>query len=661
MRIQKILLFVLGMLVVALPLFLNTATDTEFTFNKTLLFQLGILVILVVISFGSKLNIIKTWKKYKVIMSLLFLYAFVLLMATIISESTFVSFFGSERHQGFLQYLFYLSLVFIIFTIITNKQYVYKLIHWIIGGAALVSIVGILEQAGFRIFEYTIFDKGIASTLGHPSFLGAFIVMTIPLTVAFIFYSSSRIKKQLAIILVVLQIIVLYLTQTRGAWIALIVVALFVIILVLIKQKKRKILYLTLSILIIVFGLAIGTGLLQQVVDFQSGSGALRIIWAEQAVEIIKGSPWLGFGLDMQKDVLISSYDPIQGVYSYYNLFTDRVHNEFLDQALTAGLIGLGAYLAILIFVFIKAIKYFLKSHKKESSIVLALITGILAYLVQGMFSFSVTVLYAYLWIYISLVFVIIGLNNESGDVKNERLNKTKKYLGNFIGLIFTILIGIIIVRPVIADGYLKRMMDVDAENRFAVYEVEDLHSSIDPYVNNSPGEIPYRFRYVDQLLTLASIQDGDEKKTVLYEKCFDQLEIIKKKNPLSFLYDPKMGELMREWGKIDNGQFERMNQAYQRATINSPNYALLYYKWGRGLEVEGKLLEAVEQYLRAIELFADPATFGIEDSVEKHLTLSIASVYLRLSEVENSLGNIDIANAYHKKNQELIAPYISQ
>jgi len=280
---------------------------------------------------------------------------------------------------------------------------------------------------------------------------------------------------------------------------------------------------------------------------------------------------------------------------------------------------------------------------------------------VQGMFSFSVTVLYAYLWIYISLVFVIIGLNNESGDVKNERLNKTKKYLGNFIGLIFTILIGIIIVRPVIADGYLKRMMDVDAENRFAVYEVEDLHSSIDPYVNNSPGEIPYRFRYVDQLLTLASIQDGDEKKTVLYEKCFDQLEIIKKKNPLSFLYDPKMGELMREWGKIDNGKFERMNQAYQRATINSPNYALLYYKWGRGLEVEGKLLEAVEQYLRAIELFADPATFGIEDSVEKHLTLSIASVYLRLSEVENSLGNIDIANAYHKKNQELIAPYISQ
>ncbi|MBU1075495.1 O-antigen ligase family protein [Patescibacteria group bacterium] len=661
MKINKILFIVLGVLVTALPLFLNTASDTEFTFNKTLLFQLGILIILVLLFFSNKLNIALLWSKYKTIASLLLLYLVVLVLTTIFSDSSFISFFGADRKQGLFQYLFYFSLIFIALAIITKMKQVYRLIYFVISGSILVSIVGIVEQLGYRVFDYTIFDKGIASTLGHPSFLGAYIVMTIPLTMALIFIISNKVMKLLFLFLLILQGFVVFFSQTRGAWISMIAMVVFIGIIVLIKYKKRKLLYSLLILLVIIVGLIVGTGLIQKVVDYQSGSGALRILWAEQASEAIKKSPLLGYGLDMQKDVLISYYDPLQGVYSYYNLFTDRIHNEFLDHAFTSGLIGLGTYLAILILTFTSAIRFFLKSNNsKESVIVLALITGIFAYIVQGMFSFSVTILYVYLWLYISLIFITIRLasNNKKEDVIVPVKNMS--YVNYPISLVLIALIGITIMRPIIADGFLERMTNINLESRFAVYELKDIHSSILPYVNSSSGELPYRIRYVNLLLALAIMQDTDEEKTELFELCKNELDIIRQKNSLNLYYDLKMGDLMREWGKIDYSKFESMNYYYQQTIIKSPNYALLYYYWGRGLEVEGNLTEAKKQYLKAITLFADPDTFGIVDEMKKHLTLSIAAVFLRLSEVESTLGNIDIANTYHKKNQELIAPYLS-
>ncbi|MFA6525243.1 MAG: O-antigen ligase family protein [Patescibacteria group bacterium] len=662
MKTRAILLFLFGLLIVIVPLFLNTATDTEFTFNKTSLFQLGTLLILSGVCFTNRFSVVHIWRSNKGIISLFFLYLLTLILATLFSQSPHVSFFGPGRLQGLMQYLFYFALAFITFILLTKTSYIKRLIYFIVTGSAVVSVVGILEQMGYRIFKYTVLDNGVASTLGHPSFLGGYLVMTIPLTVAIIFFATSKIKKWVAIILLMLQITVLYFTYTRGAWIALIATAIFAAIIILIKLKKKKILYSLIAVMIIVGGFLVGTGLLQRVTDYQSGSGALRVLWAEQAYQAIKESPWLGYGLETQKDVLIRYYSPLQGVYGYYNDFADRVHNEFLDSALTTGLIGLAAYLSILIYTFIRAIRFFLKSTNTNGPvIVFALSAGLFAYIIQGIFSFSVTVLSVYLWLYIALIFIIIRLEHNKSIPEENALSSRNKIINISLGLAFIILIGVIIVRPVIADNNLRNMNKIDVNQRFAYYEIQDMHNDILPYAKNSSAEIAYRFRYVDLLIQLASVQEDNEKKTALYSSAENELEEIKEKNPEDINYDFKMGNLMMEWGMIDVSKFDVMNQAYQAATLKSPNYALTYFFWGKGLESRGLLADAREQYLKALELFADPDSAGITSEVKEHLTLTIASVYMRLSAVESALGNAELAEKYDNKKQELITPYLTQ
>lgn len=660
MKMRSAILFFFGLLIVIIPIFLNTATDTEFTFNKTSLFQFEILLILSAIFFTKGYSVRDVWKYYKGITVLLSLYLFVLVLSMLFSQSPYVSFFGPGRLQGLMQYLFYFSLIFIAFTQINKLSYIQKLIYWIVVGSVIVSIIGLLERAGLIIFSYTVFDSGIASTLGHPSFLGGYLVMVIPLTVALLFSAKSNYKKWPMVFAALFQILALYFTYTRGAWVALVTTFVFVLIILLIKLKKKKLLYSLLVFMIIGGSVLIGTGVLQRITGNYTGSGALRILWAGQAIEAIKASPWLGYGMETQRDVLAHYYDPLQGVYGYYNDFADRVHNEFLDSAVTSGLIGLAVYLLILIYTFVRAIKLFLNNKYTNGSVtVFALTVGLFAYIVQGIFSFSVTVLSIYLWFYIALVFIILRLEKEKSDVvENLHMNKNS-VINRLLGLCFVILVGIITIRPIIADNNLRNLTKIDLNKRFAFYELQDGHTSILPYVKNSSGEIAYRFRYVDLLIQLGLLQEDSEKKETLFSLAEDELNIIKEKNPENIDYDFTMGYLMRQWGKVNPNKYDLMGQSYYQAILKSPKYAPIYFYWGMGLEDGGLLMEAKDKYQKALGLFADPNSYGITDQVKEHLSIAIASVYERLSSVEMALGNTELADKYENRKQVLMAPYV--
>lgn len=660
MKMQRFLLFVLGVLVVLVPIFFNTATDSIFTFNKTSVFQLGVLLILALVFFTDNFDIRFIWKKYRTILLVLFSYFVVLMLATFFSESFFVSFFGADRQQGLLQYLFYFSFVLLSFGLITKKKYFLMLIYWIIGGALLVSVVGIFEKLGFNLLNYTVFDEGIASTLGHPSFLGAFIVMTIPLTIVYFFLAKSSLHRQITLVAILIQILALYFTQTRGAMVAFIGSVVFSGIVILIKYKKKRMLYSSLILIVLVVGIIIGTGYHKELVNFETGSGALRVLWAEQTIDAIGQKPLLGYGLEMQEDVLVRHYDPIQGVYSFYNLLTDRVHNEFLDIALTTGVVGLITYLVLIVYTFYRAIKYYLSSKdSSQSFIVLGLMSGLFAYLLQGMFSFSVTALCLYFWLFICLIFIIINYKDDASDVKNRKYG-VGKLINIALGIVSVFVICFVVIRPVVADGHLKKINEIELDGRFAYYEFQDLHTTTLPLAANSAAEIPYRLFVAEMATNIASAISSEDQKEVLLQIAEKEIQSIKKRNPISFQSDPVYGRLLSEWGSIDGERYVLSDEAYLKATQNSPNYALLYYQWGLALEKRKEYQNALEKYSKAIELFADPNSFGIEEDVKKHLSLSIASVYMRMTEVESELGNSDNADIYHKKNQELIAPYLS-
>jgi len=426
MNSQKITYFFLVILLVGMPLFFNTYSDDEFTVNKTSFFRLLILVILPIFlyflfrHFSDLKNRLKKFSPYFIILGL---YLIVGALATIFSNSPFLSFFGSSRQYGWLQFFFYFSFFFIAILVLRSKKAIIRLLYFLVASSFVVSVWGILEYFDLRSIWYPVYDKGVASTLGHPSFLGAYLVMIIPVTIGLVFIVSSSLSKKILSAVVLLQFLVLFLTETRAAWIALVLSFFMAVIFVLIKKKKPVLLSLlgVLFVGLIVF--FISTGVFNQIFNYQAGSGALRIIWWNQAAEAIQKKPLLGYGFDNQEEVLMAAYHPLQGVYSNYSLRTDRAHNEILDQLLTTGIFGLVLFFSFVILLFKEGITCFIKTQdKKQQIILIALLTGLIAYFVQGMFSFSVSVLYIYFWLFSALVIILVRGEQEKDFGKKEVL-----------------------------------------------------------------------------------------------------------------------------------------------------------------------------------------------------------------------------------------------
>jgi len=419
MNPQKTIYSLLVLLIISLPLFLNVYSDSEFTFNKTSVSRLFILVA-VAVSFyfysSSYFDFKKCWRECKSYFILTIFYLIAISLSTIFSQSHSLSFFGSERQQGWLQFVLYLLLFSLVLLILRRKQ-VEQIIFWITGISLIVSLVGILECFNIRPVWFPVYDQGVASTLGHPSFLGAYLVMVIPLTFALLIISSRRFEKYFSALTLIMEFSALILTKTRAAWFAFVLFLLFALIMILVKQKKKFLLAITGIILLIASFLVILTGTVGQFINAQDGSGALRTIWWNQAIIAIKGKPILGYGLETQKDVLMPAYQPLQGVYSYFGLRVDRAHNEVLDQLLTTGIVGTAAFFLLVVCLFKDGIcSFFQTRDKKKAAIILALLGGILAYFIQGMFSFSVTVLYVYFWLYAGLLVVILVKENDKKD-----------------------------------------------------------------------------------------------------------------------------------------------------------------------------------------------------------------------------------------------------
>ena len=229
-----------------------------------------------------------------------------------------------------------------------------------------------------------------------------------------------------------------------------------------------------------------------------------------------------------------------------------------------------------------------------------------------------------------------------------------KKILGILGGLSALFLIWFIVVRPAIADVYLKQMESVNLESRFAQYEIQDLHSKIIFNAQFTSAEIPYRYRYVNLLIKLAFLKDNYENQNALFQKALEELDYIYHKNPNGFNYYPTLGELMKFWGKIDPTKYQLMDQAFGKAITNGPNYAPFYYWWGEGLKESGNYSKAKEKLFQALVLFPSPDSPGVAPDQYHNLGLIRSEIYQQLGEVEQLEGDALKAEYYFQNSQAI-------
>lgn len=342
------------------------------------------------------------------------------IISVVFSIDKNLAIFGKEfRHEGFLSILSY-YLLFINYKTIGTKDDIKKILK-------LVIIIGVINSI-YALFQiYTNFnfilrfheDARMASGLcGNPNFFGSLIVTCLGIVI-----SKVLMKKKIStkdILITVLLFVSLINCQSTGPFLTLLLVLIFLFVFLYLKKE------LVLKSLLIVITILITTHVsvyfinkyvikiercelcikdIKETIN-NGGNGRLKI-W-ENSLDIVKDNFIVGVGYD---NFYLAYPNPkIEGGISfsltsilmenkietptYYII--DNAHNVYLHTLVSAGIIGLLPYLALLLLTFIKAIK-------SKNKLVFILLGGFVAYSIQAFANISVVQV-------APIYYVIIGL-----------------------------------------------------------------------------------------------------------------------------------------------------------------------------------------------------------------------------------------------------------
>jgi len=351
------------------------------------------------------------------------LYTFILIsvISCIFSIHPPTAFWGTyKRYDGVLSLLSY---VFIFYVVINYIKYeaLNTTINVIILCACLASAYGICQRYGITYYPWgPSFDGRVFSTFGHPAFFSTFLIMVVPL----VLYRILTYKHWYFYVpVLILVCCAFYYTRTRATFVGLVFsninffvyawkatlhrIRIVVPIVIILCTALFYNLYSSDSITHrVAADLHIKEKKISQKID---GSTFIRFCSGVVALKIIYEYPVLGIGQDCL-GYIYPSY--LKQIYYHLNFVKfkenqNRIHNDFLDMAVSRGLVGLGVYIWLLT-------SYFrMVWRKRKNMLVVGLGCSILAYLIQCQFSLGHTSVIVLFWAILgmSVVSCIDSLN----------------------------------------------------------------------------------------------------------------------------------------------------------------------------------------------------------------------------------------------------------
>ncbi len=316
------------------------------------------------------------------------------LLSTVTSVSPRVSFWGSyHRRQGLYVVLCYIAIFFLVLETLRTRQQLERLITVILIVSLPVSLYGIMQHyevdplVWVRPLAWMRRDvQRVESTLGNPILIAAYLITVVPLTVwqCIRSFSPVRTKGKKAgrslvlfgcyILLLLLQLICLVLTQSRGPVMGLMAGVLFFCLLWAVLRGQRGLALATVGVSIALFTILAVLNLPNTPLSFAKGmpyverltaiykdivhdrgliwSGAVNMIAADRTRIVI------GYGPESMGLIFYPYMHPDWVAMKGYQEVADRCHNETLDAWVTGGLIGLSAYLVLFSSIFYYGLKW---------------------------------------------------------------------------------------------------------------------------------------------------------------------------------------------------------------------------------------------------------------------------------------------------------------
>lgn len=437
-------------------------------------------------------------------------------VSTLFSQDKYTSVFGyPTRLNGGLISQFAYLVIFTTGLISLNSQKAKTLLVAIVFAAVAVSAWGIPSHFGADPSCFVLTGKltsscwqkefdptlRIFSTLGQPNWLASYLVLILPISLAFsLFYKENKAKLIfLAASATILFAIIL--TNSRAGLLGLLASLAVFATLLGIKAIKANIKFIiALGLVFLIISVLFGTNLTSRIKDLATSqkpapgqqtktakptqssltsggteSGQIRLIVWRGAIDIFKSSPILGTG----PETFVSSYYKFRPLThnqtTEWQFFYNKAHNEFLNYAANTGIFGLLSYLIFLATLILTIFKL-----KNITVLGRAVISGGIGYLVTIFFGFSTVATQTIFFL------IIVAILSDKTKFTTFQLNPLKNPLIQKTFIVITLLAGLFIT-TLFARLYFAEALTRRAQNSSGTQELIAYRNAITISPVNNP------------------------------------------------------------------------------------------------------------------------------------------------------------------------------
>jgi tetratricopeptide (TPR) repeat protein/O-antigen ligase len=640
-----------------IPLFFNPQSFNIFVLNKALLFQFMALTMAAfwvadwILNRGGHTNL--KWRSLfkSPLHPAILIFGFIVALATALSLTPTISFWGSwYRKAGLLNIFCWILFFLILAQQMQNRRQLLRAVYTLLFSSGIVSIIGILQyflpNVMSNIFPSQIqMGYRVTSTIGNPLFLSSFMAMVIPFNLALLAYSWSKRREGShrkiligLIILLALQFWCLWLAQYSITILLYLIAPVLFIIFVGIAKRKKILLGMG-AISLIALGIIAGLLVIPLLFSTRSSEttvaqnvetaplaeevGLKTLDWRVQywkgALDIIVKSPVVPFSNDkLHNWRKLVGYGPETFTYTFQlfypdklksedtnNLiFVDRPHNDYLYLATTVGLLGLVSFLSILAVFFYLCFNYFKKTASDiDKLLLIAMAAAVLQYMADIFFNLSTISPELVLWLILAMTYAIGRFVPTEKAAKLKSANETQvvgvsppiyrsRVIVAFCCALILIIVGIgITIRPFLANIYINNWHKVlNRPDEQVVYALDNLDKATKIY----PEDAVCWHSLGVYTFYLARHVVGEAPRTELLTVSTAADEKARQREPYFAPTYFFLADTYEYWAKISTPEkWDDAVSLYDEALQLFPRNAVIVDKWALALIIKGDLDQA--------------------------------------------------------------------
>ncbi|MDI6736688.1 MAG: tetratricopeptide repeat protein [bacterium] len=653
---------ILFLMILTIALIFDART-TSFDLTKVTAMRILTLIIIGVwllkLTFAKKTQFIRTPLDLPILIFLI-----INIAATMTGVHPYISLVGEyKRYDGLISTFNYILIYYIAVNFLRERPYFKRTIVVITITGVLSALVGILQSYGIDLTKW---ESGVISTFGNPNFIGGYLAMVFfaPLTLFFLIpkntaNSKERRKKIILMGICLISLLLIYkcfsLLTHRGGALGLgagIILFGFLLRRQFLKVKLRlAVVFVVIGMATVIFLLMGKSGLVQKfattvkvekekgkaipTLEFTSTAETRVYIW-QTGLEIIKRHPLLGVGPDALRFVS-TQHEKLEFIRleGGRNCLIDKAHNEIIDIATTRGLLGLGAYIWIIILLFKFAHQSFPSIKEENKILLIGVLSAIISYLVQNQVGFGIIATSSLFWLLLGMaISVAMPKYQNTKPISLPVIPRLAICLPLMILIYYGVLFS---CRPYKADIYYKNGLAMKSQGN-----IDQAIASYEKALEYNPGE---EF-YYGEVLDAYNIKSNQTQDMAWLDKLIAKGEEAVKCNPLHPYYynllSSSYGEKYVRTG--DNAWANKSIEASKKALIYKPLFADPYNNIAAIYVRQGKYEEAIKEMEQASTLFPDDPNY----------LRILGELYQVTGKIDTSIELLKKAIVYNPKNADL-------